>query len=368
LLFLSESKKPKNLYSIMLKIFLYSCHNFKTILKFFIPVIVLMNFKVSVAQSDTIHLHTGQRITGKFLEMKRNLVIFETDFTENDSEIKWDNIDKLKTTTRFLVTVNSGERYTGHLESVNDSIVRVVSENGEISSTPKNTIVHIRQIELKFWSRFNASLSVGYNFTKANNLSQYSVRSNLGYKAKRWLAFARYNQIISTQDDIDRTQRLDANFVYNHFLSNNWFVLGEANWLSNTAQNIDLRTLGKFGLGKYLKQTNSLYWGIQTGISFNNESFNTDLGKVTNNSTEAFFGTEVNLYDVGDINLLSRLVVYPSMTQSGRWRSDFNFDIKYDLPLDFYINLGVSLNYDNQPIDTGVETDYIFQTTVGWSL
>jgi hypothetical protein len=45
---------------------------------------------------------------------------------------------------------------------------------------------------------------------------------------------------------------------------------------------------------------------------------------------------------------------------------DFAFDTKYDLPLDFYIRLGLTLNYDNQPVEGAGETDYVFQTSFGW--
>ena len=320
------------------------------------------------AQQDTIHLHSGETIFGELKEMKRNLTTVGTDYTENDLEIKWNNVQQIRTVNQYFITITSGNRYSGRIISVDDENVAIVIAKDTITKAKINKIVYIRQLKNDFLDRLDASLSFGYNFTKANNLSQYSVRSNVGYKAKKWLSTARYNQIISTQDDTERTQRLDANAVYNRFLKKNWFVLGEVNLLSNTAQNINLRSLGKLGLGKYLIQTNDRYWGLQTGISFNNESFSTESGNISNNSTEAFLGTEVNFYDVGDFHMLSRVVVYPSLTQSGRWRSDFNFDIKYDLPLDFFINLGFSLNYDNQPIQTGVETDYIFQTTLGWSL
>jgi hypothetical protein len=58
-------------------------------------------------------------------------------------------------------------------------------------------------------------------------------------------------------------------------------------------------------------------------------------------------GSELNIYDLGDVNLVFDLIVYPSITESGRWRSDITFDIKYDLPFDFFIKLGTTLNYDN---------------------
>lgn len=103
-------------------------------------------------------------------------------------------------------------------------------------------------------------------------------------------------------------------------------------------------------------------------MSYNNEAFNVNNNITRNNSLEAYFGTEANLYNTGDINLVTRVIVYPSLSVSNRIRTDFNFDIKYDLPLDFYIKLGLSLNYDSKPAELASQTDYVFQTTIGWSL
>jgi hypothetical protein len=58
--------------------------------------------------------------------------------------------------------------------------------------------------------------------------------------------------------------------------------------------------------------------------------------------------------------------VYPSLTESGRVRADFVFDAKYDLPRDFYIQLGLTVNYDNKPVEGAEDRDYVFQTTFGW--
>jgi hypothetical protein len=83
---------------------------------------------------------------------------------------------------------------------------------------------------------------------------------------------------------------------------------------------------------------------------------------------EGFFGTELNMFDVGDLNLLTSIYAYPSITESGRWRSDFSFDAKYEMPFDddFYIKLGITVNYDNRPVAGASEVDYIFYTGFGW--
>ena len=72
------------------------------------------------------------------------------------------------------------------------------------------------------------------------------------------------------------------------------------------------------------------------------------------------------MFDVGDLNLITSIVAYPSFTETKRWRSDFIFDLKYDLPLDFYISLGVTINYDNQPVEGAAEFDYVAHTGFGW--
>ena len=105
---------------------------------------------------------------------------------------------------------------------------------------------------------------------------------------------------------------------------------------------------------------------MQAGASFNNEAYSDETA--TRKSGEGFFGTELNMYDIGDLSLLTNLVVYPSITESKRWRIDYNFDTKYDLPLDFYIKLGFTLNFDNQPVEGASKTDYVFQTSFGWEL
>lgn len=344
-------------------------NNKRATLKIIIFLVVSIVFTDDVfAQNDTIQLNTNEVITGELKDMKQNVATFETDYSDSDFKIKWSRVKRLKTTTQYLISLSSGARYNGYLQSLSDDHVHIMNENDTLAESLISDIVFLRKIDRDFWGNVNASLSVGYNFTKANDLSQFSIRSNLGYRAKRWSASTRYNQIISSQSEADRTQRLDANIVFNKYFSKNWFALAEVNWLSNTAQNINLRTLGKLGIGNYIVQTNSMYWGMQTGISLNSERFNVENLDTSNTSAEAFLGTEANLYDIGDLTLLSRIVVYPSITESSRWRTDFNLDVKYDLPFDFFINLGVSLNYDNQPVQSSAQTDYVFQTTIGWSL
>ena len=58
--------------------------------------------------------------------------------------------------------------------------------------------------------------------------------------------------------------------------------------------------------------------------------------------------------------------MYPSLSEKGRFRTDFNITSKYTIISDFYVKLGFTLNYDNQPAVSGTEMDYNLTTGVGW--
>ena len=85
------------------------------------------------------------------------------------------------------------------------------------------------------------------------------------------------------------------------------------------------------------------------------------------NSAEAIAGIELNGFNLGDLNLLTRYIVFPSLTDSGRVRMDFTTDLKWDLPKDLYFSMGFSTNYDSRPPADTPKNDYIYSSSVGWS-
>lgn len=320
------------------------------------------------SQNDSIVFKNSNLIVGELKTMKQDVATVKTDFSDSDFKIKWDEITSIKTISEFLITLSAGDRFNGVLRSDGDKVLILDKNDNVLIETTFNNIVALELIKSEFWSRFEASVSVGYNFIKSDNQSQLSLRSNFSYKAKRWILSSNYNQIDTQRDDVSAVRRLESAVNFTYYLKKNWFALTELSFFTNTEQNIQLRTLGKLGIGKYILRNNKYYWGLQGGVLFNNETFLVSGSESNNNSVEGFFGTEFNVYNVGDFSLLTRAVAYPSLTEKGRFRFDYGFDLKYDLPLNFYIKLGLTLNHDNQPVQTTNKTDYVFQTTLGWDL
>jgi hypothetical protein len=316
-------------------------------------------------QNDSIIFNNKNYIVGEVKSMERNILSIETDYSDNDFTIEWDGIKEIYTDTYFLITLTDGSRYNGHLQSTQDGKINLLTDSGQTIAVEPNQIVFLDDIDQGFWSQVYASIDFGLDLTKANNATQISMRSSLGYIAKRWQLDGSYDSYYTEQDEVDIIRRQNGTITFKYFLPKDWYPLASSEFLSNTEQNLQARYTGKAGLGKYIIHTNQVYWGFSAGANYNSENFSVD-SLPDRKSWEGFIGTELNMFNTGDLSLLTNAIVYPSFTESGRWRTDFKFDFKYDLPLDFYIKLGFTLNYDNQPAPGTSETDYVFHTGFGW--
>ncbi len=317
------------------------------------------------SQVDSLIFKNGNYIVGEVKSMDRNILKIETDYSDDDFTIEWDGIKEIYTETFFLITLTDGSRYNGHLKSTEPGKISIETDDGKTVDVNLIDIVILNDLDKGFWNQIYATVDFGLDLTKANNFRQFSMRSNIGYIAKLWQLDANYNLLKSEQDDVDDINRTDGGLTFKYFLPHDWYPLVSLDFLANTEQDLDLRTTGKFGVGKYVIHTNKTYWGFSLGANYNNENYVTPTTP-DRKSWEGFFGTELNMFNTGDLSLLTSLIAYPSFTESGRWRSDFKIDFKYDLPLDFYIKLGYTLNFDNQPAKGASKTDYVLHTGFGW--
>ncbi|WP_375584622.1 DUF481 domain-containing protein [Cyclobacterium xiamenense] len=320
------------------------------------------------AQGDTLALRNGDRIHGDIKSMDRGVLKIATDYSKEDFKVDWDEIAFLRTTTRFIIMSKDNHRFLGNLLTRDSTRVLVMDEGDTLATLSYQEVIFLNSLKPKFLDRLSASIGLSYNFTRANNLRQFNVRSTVGYRAKKWSITGSYNDLRSFQEGSPSIRRLNADVQVSYYLRKNWFGVAAVNWLSNTEQLIQLRTVSKVGLGKYLFRTNRANWGFAGGISFNNEVFAQDGTNPRNRSGEGFIGSELNLYGMDDLQLSSQLVAYPSLTEGGRWRIDHSFDIKYDLPLNLYLGLGFTVNFDNRPRENASRSDYVFQTSFGWKL
>ena len=306
---------------------------------------------ISFGQNDTLVFSNNDLMVGEIKEMSRGVITIETDYSDSDFKIEWQKIKEIRTNQLYTVNLTDRTLLTeATIETIEDGKLRIKGEN-QTRDASIEEVVYIRQLDTSFWSKMSASVDLGYSLTKASNLRQYNASANLGYKTDQWTINGHYRQVRSSQDEVDPILRTEGGLGGDYSLRNGVFFGAALNFLSNTEQQIDLRTTGSIGAGYYIVRNNDMYWNGFLGVAINNENFFEidDAGSSDRESFEGVVGTELNMYDVGDLNLFTNILWYPSFTEDGRNRVDYRFDVSYDLPLDFYIKTGITLNYDSDP-------------------
>jgi hypothetical protein len=343
----------------------YKCH-------IAIKMMIYMAFSLSpcllFSQNDTIMLKNNDRLIGEIKSMKKGVMTIETDYSDTDFKVELINIIEIRSDRTFLVKLSNGNiMNTTIAPKPKDPSHVIISDAGKEIVVAIKEIVILQPVNDKFFSRFTSSLSFGYNYTKSSDLSQLTVRSTLGYTASYWSFSGTYNSVHSSQDDSEAIQRTDANAEFRYYLEKNWYGLVSGEFLSNEEQKLQLRSTLRTGIGKYLFSTHRNYLGTGAGLAWNNESFNDSLG-TNRNSLEAFVTMELSLFEYKDISMQTKATVYPSITVSNRVRTDFNIDFKLDLPLNFFLKLGLTYNYDSKPVQDAGKEDHVIQTTFGWEI
>lgn len=324
-----------------------------------------LTFRVS-AQTDILYLHNGDHLIGTLKKMEKGVASFKTDYSDSNFKVKWKEVDSVNTQTSYLIFVHPDKRYNGRLAQADQRSVYLIHEGDTLHRVGLSDIVYLREVKSDFLSKFSAELGVGFNFTKAQRISEFNIRSRLAYRSEHWNASANYDDLRSTRKHAETVKRMEASIDYQYILKNNWFTLSQISLYSNSEQSINLRTLAQLGMGKLILMNRYLYWNVQGGFAYNNENFKSSSNTNFKNSSEILLGTEFNIYDLKDFSLLVKAAAFPSITESKRLRLDFSIDLKYDLPLDLFVKFGYTFNHDNKPIDHAHSTDYVFQTTLGW--
>ena len=317
---------------------------------------------------DTILLSNGDEIVGEIKQMEKAIIQIETDYSDSDFMIDWDNVSALRSSSFFLINLQNGTIVNGNVNTdpADSTKVIIISDEGNTFETSVRDIVYLKSVKTTFVSRLNASIGIGLTLTKANNLRQFNTRSSLGYTANTWSINGTYNALFSVQDSVADVRRTDGGISSQIFLPKDWFAYISANFLSNTEQKLKLRTTPTVGIGNYVVRDNRLYLALIGGLAWNIERFETDDDD--RSSLEGLIAMDANLFNTGDLSLFTTVYYYPSITESGRHRTDIGFDVKYDFPYDIYIKFGFTFNWDNMPAAGASETDYTTTLTVGWDL
>ena len=100
---------------------------------------MLFTLPAMAGGKDFVIFKNGDRVTGEIKGLSRGVLTFSTDYSENDYQIKWEDVRRIESNRPFIFTLQSGERVTGSLatESKEPLILRLRIPRGPEIVSPK---------------------------------------------------------------------------------------------------------------------------------------------------------------------------------------------------------------------------------------
>lgn len=320
------------------------------------------------AKTDVVILQNGDHITGEIKSLERGKLKFKTDHM-GTFDIEWEYVAQVKSDRILEVELNSGQRYFGRIAAPDTLGAVIVTSLEQVSHEVLIAdTVRIEELdELKtFRDRVDSYIDLGYSSTKATDVTEWSFDAGISYRDRVRLWEFSF-QTIESDSGTTNSGSSTLTGQLKHFFGSRWFYSGVLQFSQNDAQNLDLRTLLGGGLGRYLVQSNHQLFGLGGGLGYVRE----DLDDGTKfNSTELIlsFAYDAFRFDDPELDLSAQFVVFPSLTVSGRVRTEAEVSLRYELIDDLFAELSWSESYDNKPQSAGAaKSDYAITTSIGYT-
>jgi hypothetical protein len=316
-------------------------------------------------KSDVVTLQNGDRLTGRILYVQYGALQLSSAHSGSVS-IEWPSISSITSQYAFRVERIGGEYLAGVISTSADGKNLIVGTGPSAVSIPMLEVSRIVPYESDFWQRIYGSVSLGYNYTRATQVSQASAAFDARYSGVSVDAALDARTIVN-RDPTAGTSDQDQIISTTYFLRpgrNFWGLLGEVE--RNQDLGIDARVLAGALLGRRLYQAvDAEVTGI-VGVVYNQE-WATGAGG-SRGSVEGVAGGQWRVYrfTYPKANLDVSLLAFPSITDAPRFRASLNVTLTFKLTDRFALNLTEYGNYDSRPPDETAQTlDY--GVTIGLS-
>ena len=318
-------------------------------------------------KTDVVTLRNGDHISGDIVSLEYGILTLKTD-NVSTLEIEWPAVRAVTSKFGFSVERNDGSKHAGIITTSSDGAELLVHTEQGIQHIPMEQVERISRFSPQFWDRIDGGLSLGFSYTKSSAIQVSNVNFNANYRSTTTSGSLAFSSN-TTKDSSGSTTNRELLTTGIQFLGqgrNFWGLLGSLE--RDQSLGIDGRLTAGAAVGRRFVQ--STYTEV-TGIAgiVGTEEWIVDESQ-PRASVEAIVGGSWQVFKFIEpkTRLNLSLYVFPSLTESGRYRSTGDLSVTHKFPHDITVGLTGYLSYDNQPPEPGAEkSDYGITFNLGWS-
>jgi hypothetical protein len=313
---------------------------------------------------DLVVLVNGDRITCEIRSLRRGRLTVSTD-SMSTVTIDWVDVRRVASPVPFEVEISSGRRMLGPLAEIAPGSVRVKTA-GEDVDVELSSVVRITPMEAGFWQRLDGSISVGFSFTQADELTQWSLNADASRRTEKFLVTGAYDSMLSTTGNDEGQTRNAVTLTIQRFISRRWFAALMTQATQNEELGLNLRTVVAATLGRYIVMSNRTELGAMAGAAYTRENFVDQPGE---NRAEAVQGLRWDWFTFAarDIDISHSILVFEGFEPDLRVRLELSSRMRVKIVKDLHWTLNLFESSDSSPPEGEKKNDLGVSASLGWS-
>ena len=335
-------------------------------------VFLFPGFVLAKRKDDVVIMKNGDRFTGEIKGLQYGELIFKSDYMKDDVHLDWERVEVLESKDNFIVALSDGQRITGVIkrakgEADNKQEFTISTADSTLEVSPPS-VIKIDQREASFWNQLTGSIDYGFSFASGNNSANSSLGGQVAFDtAKNSVSVSTTSQF-DAQKNAENTNRFTFDSQYGRSITTNWVAAGLFSLLKSNQQDLKLRSTYGAGLGRRLIQTDKTNLLALGGLAYSHESYVPQPGvKPILNNAEVLLGMKFSTFRFKTLNINSQAFLFPSLTESGRFRLSTQSNLRIELVRNFYWNFQLYENYDTHPPINAPKNDLGLTTSLGWT-
>ncbi len=332
---------------------------------------LLLASPLAMASKTDVVEFGGSRMVGEVKHLDRGKLSFKTDAT-GTIEINWSDVTRLETNQQLRLLHRDGRVELASLQSSDKDHTLVLSTDSGRSVVATSDVEAFEPLEDTFWDRIDISTSLGYSFAKSNGVQQLNFAASFNYDTERRTRALNLSSQISSSTDQDQSIRRTAGFNTLRYSNTLYFTGWQLQYEDNDALNLDYRVLGALLVGRAFFPVPNQRIRAFTGIDLSEERF---TGQSSSTGSEVILGATIDWFKFRspELDLSSSLVLFPSITDLGRVRANFELSLRWEMFKDLFWRISLYDDFDSDAYDsatgvTGKNNDYGIATSIGWSM
>ena len=317
-------------------------------------------------RTDVVTLGNGDRITGEIIQLDRGRLEFKTD-DAGTLYLEWDKLTSVVAARLFEVEIEDGTKYLGNLGGAPPRSITVVAAGFSIP-LQMPVVTRIAPIGVSFWSRIDGSIDAGFSYTRSSGVAQLNLNWNSMYRrpASTFRTALSLNTTAQEEDEgRDDRGSLDASYL--KYPWKRWFFTVVGRFETNESLGLTLRSQVGGAVGPRLVNTNRAQLALGAGLVVNDER-GVDVEPTRNVEALFMFGWSFYTYDRPKTNLDITTQYYPSLSDPGRNRLQFDAAVKQEVLKDFFVSVSGYNTYDSRPPNPAFSNNDVgVVLSVGWS-